>query len=459
MRPLFFLVSIPVLLFVMSCSPDREVRKEPESFLEVQDRLFLRGNLDLFYSKLESLENHEKGQYTEEGSPRPLRVMFFGDSVIWGDCMTVRLKRRFQERFGDGGRGLLRLVDWAPTRLMDHNNLTRGGFQRHKIPFESFSIPAFPDLGFTGFSYTPANQQATTIQEPARRTFISDVQRYHRYRERNPALPAIPETEAPLNARYGTDGESWKKVRLVLRPGEGQTRANLTYRTEEGNLETLSRSVEFVDSGCQAVEMEIPASRRIEMNFQGRPFIDALAVETEGGISFSAIVMRGLHQAWLLGIPEEQFRCGYQAYNPDLIIFQFGINESQTLHYSVEGFSAETYYSQLVQLCRRIQKAAPQASILIYGPYDRFLKQGGYYQPYEAHAKVREIQKRVAHELGLAYFDGFIFMGGTDGLRTAVKRGLIQSDYTHVTYPGGHYMADALFKQLIDDYQSYKENR
>ncbi len=445
-----------LVLFVglTSCS-GRKDTPAPVAFEEVRNNLFLRGNLTEFYEKLEDLEKQGYA-YGEGDERRALRVVFFGDSVIWGDCLTVRLKRRFHERFGDGGRGLLRFVDWAPTRLMDHQNLTRGGFEKHKIPFESFDVPPFPDLGFTGFSHRPSGPSATAIHEPTPRTPMSDVTRYRNYQKGKPELPAIPETQFPRNARFGTEGESWKRVRLILRAGDvNEARANLSYRTEEGQLETLSQQVEFQNS-CRSVEFRIPASRRIEMSFEGRPYVDAMAVETDQGISFSAVVMRGLHQAWLLGVPEEQFACGYREFAPDLVIFQFGINESQTLHYSVQGFSAELYERQLRTLYARIQAALPHTSILILGPWDRFLKQNGYFQPYEAHSRVREIQKRVAFEMGLAYFDGYQLLGGPEGLRKAVSRGLIQADYTHVTYPGGHYMADALFQQLIDDYTEWR---
>ncbi|MCB1170409.1 MAG: hypothetical protein KDK25_08755, partial [Leptospiraceae bacterium] len=437
-------------------------RPEPEPFEQVRNRLFLRGNLSQFYRSLESLESaRSPGDSAEYGEDTPnVRILFFGDSVIWGDCLTVRLKRKFQERFGDGGRGLLRFIDWAPTRLMDHTNLTRGGFERHKIPFESFDVPPFPHLGFTGFSHRPQNDRATTIQQIGPRTPIYDVRRYQSIQKNNPSLPAIPETGAPAGAKYGTDGESWKRVQLIVRPGESrEIKAQLSYRMEDGATGHDAASLRFVDSGCQSISFSIPASRRIDLSFEGRPYIDGLAVETGGGVSFSSIVMRGLHQAWLLGIPEEQFACGYRQYDPDLVIFQFGINESQTMHYAVQGFSPEIYENQLRQLYARIQRAAPRASILILGPWERLLKQNGVYQTYEAHARVREIQKRVANDMGLAYFDGFIFLEGTEGLRRAVRRGLIQGDYTHTSYPGGHYMADALYAKLMEDFQTWKESR
>ncbi|MCB1170991.1 MAG: hypothetical protein KDK25_11670, partial [Leptospiraceae bacterium] len=132
-------------LIQAGCAGEPRDQPKPEPFEEVRNRLFLRGNLAQFYRSLETLESARSGARDsgqsrsifsgaddsegEEG--RTVRILFFGDSVIWGDCLTIRLKRKFQERFGDGGRGLLRFIDWAPTRLMDHTNLTRGGFERH----------------------------------------------------------------------------------------------------------------------------------------------------------------------------------------------------------------------------------------------------------------------------------------------------------------------------------------
>ncbi|MCB1170948.1 MAG: hypothetical protein KDK25_11455, partial [Leptospiraceae bacterium] len=327
-------------------------------------------------------------------------------------------------------------------------------------PFESFDVPPVPDLGFTGFSHRPQSGGSTTIQQVGPRTPIYDVRRYQSNQRNHSSLPAIPDTGPPKGARFGTDGESWKRVHLILRPGDArEAKAELRYRTEEGTTGVDTGSVRFSTSGCQSLKFSIPASRRIDLSFEGRPFIDGLAVETGGGISFSSIVMRGLHQAWLLGIPEEQFACGYRAYDPDLVIFQFGINESQTMHYAVQGFSPEIYERQLRDLYGRIQRAVPGASILILGPWERLLKQNGMYQTYEAHARVREIQKRVANDMGLAYFDGFIYLEGTEGLRRAVRRGLIQGDYTHTSYPGGHYMADGLYNRIMEDFAVWKESR
>lgn len=439
-------------LLLHACAGEKKSVPEITDYEQVRNSLFLRGNLESFYASLHELERKSPGNDT-------VRVMFFGDSVIWGDCLTVRMKRRFHEQFGDGGRGLLRFVDWAPTRLMDHRNLTRGGYERLKIPFESFSIPDFPDLGFTGFSHRPRGN-APTIHATSARTPISDVRRYQSYQSRNPALPEIQDTGPPLNAKYGTDGESWTRVRFILRRGNGdRSRIDLKYTTEEGTTGSQSHEMDLSKGHCEILEMEIPPSRRVEARFSGSPLIDGMAVERGPGVSFSAIVLRGLHQSWLLGVPENQFACGYRAFDPRLIIFQFGINESQTMHYAVQGFSPEVYESQLRRFYTRLKKAVPNASILILGPWERLLKQGGYYQTYSAHETVREIQKRVAFDMGLAYFDGFIFLEGTEGLRKAVRNGLIQSDYTHVTYPGGHYMADALYNKLMEDYRLWKEGR
>ena len=432
------------LLFSLQCSGIKD-QPDPRPFEAVENDLFLRGDLHRFYAKLEKLQKEKKGV---------IRVLFFGDSVIWGDCLTVRLKRDFQRDFGDGGRGLLRLVDWAPTRLMDHSNLTSGAFEKKKIPFESFQIPTFPDLGFTGFSYRPFREGGQSVQAIAPRTGNYDVRHYQKTQKTHPDWPTIDDVGPPRDAKFGTDGESWNRLQLILRSGGQPANLHVRYEDETGQWNSQKKEVSF-SGGCQSVEFAIPGARKVEVTFMGRPWIDGMAVETDAGVSFSSIVMRGLHQAWLLGVPEAQMQCGYRAYKPDLIIFQFGINESQTLHYAVEGFTAEKYEGQLRRLYGRLQKAVPEASILVLGPWDRLLKQNGSFQPYQAHTTVRQIQKRVAHDLNLAYFDGYIFFERTGGIRKAVSRGLIQMDYTHVTYPGGHYVADALYNQLIDDYRAW----
>lgn len=415
-------------------------------YAAARDRVFLRGNLPSFYKALDRLR---------AGRREVVRVMLFGDSIIWGDCLTVRLKRRFQTDFGDGGRGLMNIVDEPATRLLDHRNLTRGGWRRFKIPYGAFSIPPFPELGFTGFAYRPVGS-AATVHRVAGRDAVQGIEGWRRRFAGHPQY-ALPRLGPPAGTGHGTDGEDWRRLRLVLRaPGASRAETTAIVRAQNANgvSRTLSENLSLPGASCATIDVDLPPTRRLSLAFQGAsPFVDGMALESARGVSFSPVILRGLHVAWLLGVPEEQFACGYRAYDPDLIVFQFGINESHTMASGHAGFTAERYREQLRRLYTRLRKAAPESSILILGPWERMI----HGRTYAAHAQAREIQKRTAVDLDQAYFDGFLYTGGTDGFLRMARAGLVQSDFTHLTFPGGHYMADALYDTLMKDYKKWRD--
>ena len=256
------------------------------------------------------------------------------------------------------------------------------------------------------------------------------------------------------SAKLTDRGAAWRKLRLVLRPDGTATTARVTAITESGATITMSRDVTATQARIVPVTFDLPPTRRLSLGFEGgRPFVDAMAVESARGVSFSPVVLRGLHQTWLLGVDEEIFAGGYRAYAPDLVIFQFGVNESHSMLSRAGGFSDARYEKQLRDFYARLRRALPNASILLLGPWERML----HGRVYPAHTRVREIQKRTAFDMGLAYFDGFRFTGGTQGLLRMARAGLIQSDLTHTSYPGGHYLADGLYDELMRDYRAWRE--
>ena len=57
------------------------------------------GDLDPFYAKLLKLEART--------ATKPVTILHLGDSHIASDRITGEVRRLFQARFGDGGRGLM----------------------------------------------------------------------------------------------------------------------------------------------------------------------------------------------------------------------------------------------------------------------------------------------------------------------------------------------------------------
>ncbi|MCB1304126.1 MAG: hypothetical protein KDK37_07605, partial [Leptospiraceae bacterium] len=71
--------------------------------------------LTAFFDRLDKLEQSRKS-----GESDVLRILHFGDSIMWGDNLSIKMKDLFQSDFGDGGRGLVNIIDSPSSALQEH---------------------------------------------------------------------------------------------------------------------------------------------------------------------------------------------------------------------------------------------------------------------------------------------------------------------------------------------------
>ncbi|MBI39469.1 MAG: hypothetical protein CMF59_07710 [Leptospiraceae bacterium] len=421
-------------------SPDRPENRDsaeendpnsrPGKILESGDQF---AYLQPFFERLESLENAEPRD--SRTSTETIRILHFGDSIMWGDNLSLKMKQLFQTDFGDGGRGLVNIIDSPSSELKDHNNATRRGFRIATIPFESFSMPLMPVLGFSGGSAIPLRDNSTTIH-------------------------SVPESSM----------QPWDRIRLILghphRLDGGNTRETLQYKVQlllesQGGQQTKIERDVSITGTCTGIEIEIPESRKLEMSVTptkpgtARPIIDGLFLENSRGVSYSAIVKMGIHLAWMAMIPEDALACGLQQTKPDLLIYQYGVNESASLSSNYRGFTREKYETQLREYFRRVKNAVPDTPVLIVGPFERLRPSAAGPSASEAQMVVRKVQMEVAREFGFAYFDAYEYLGGPGQMLSMVKNREAISDYTHLTVSGGDRLAQGIYDALITHYLVY----
>ncbi len=365
----------------------------------------------------------------EKGLRRRVRVVHFGDSMLWYENTARRLRANLQKRYGDGGRGFVYLhgQDFGIS-LDGHENASKG-FELLAIPYNHFNHAQpkwLPEVGFLGLTY---------------RAFPG---------ARSTQWSTLPQA-AP-----------WTSATAVVRPGPGQSgrQALLVQGPEATGL--LGRGeVLLPGSGCVALEAGFPPSRRISVDIpvvgaaDRSAYIDALLLETERGVSYSSVILKGRHMAWLTAVPETNFDCGLRAMRPDLVVMQFGINESASIDWRAYGFTEQDYVRQATELFSRIRRALPDVDVLLIGPYERLKPgAGGVWTQYQAHDRVRELQKQMARAQGLAFFDSWSFLGGEGQLRRLIPKRLAHNDYAHLTMEGGDLLADAVFRELVGDSQN-----
>jgi lysophospholipase L1-like esterase len=135
--------------------------------------------------------------------------------------------------------------------------------------------------------------------------------------------------------------------------------------------------------------------------------------------------------------------------NPDLVVYEFGANESADgLAYSLKDFH-ETMKAVLVQ-----QKAAvPNASCLVIGAMDRATRKGDTVTSSSFIPLLVSEQRAVAQEVGCAFFDTYQAMGGLGAMPRWVRRGLGQADLTHPTAVGADILGTWIYRAIMEHWR------
>jgi len=388
----------------------------------VTNQVFLRNTavgLTNFYAALADLE---------AGKRRHVRILHYGDSMLWHENTARRIRELLQKRFGDGGRGFVYLHHGDFGVNLEGHQTSGDSFPLNTIPFELFNHkePKWLDgLGFSGMSWFSPTPAALSRQRMT-----------------------------------GTKGAPWTEVELFLRPRgyqEGRNQSVVVSGTVVGSNQTFTTNHVFpLADGIRAHRFRIPPTRDIQFAFSDpltnngpSAWIDALQLETGRGLVYNTVIHKGRHMGWMTAITSNSMREGYRAWKPDLVIMQFGINESASINWRSFDYSEEYYLKQMRELYSRLREAVPRCDVLVLLPYERLKPEDGQFINYAEHDRVRILQQQVAAEFGFAWFDSWNFWGGVGQMRRLIKARLAHTDYAHLTMEGGDRMAEGIASELL----------
>jgi lysophospholipase L1-like esterase len=147
-----------------------------------------------------------------------------------------------------------------------------------------------------------------------------------------------------------------------------------------------------------------------------------------------------------------------RAYEPNLIVLAFGTNEG-----FAPWIDTAAYEAMLRTQIARLQRLAPDVPILLLGPPDALSRReelrGGavncpalpgvapLFAP-PGLAQVRSVQRKVAGDLHIAWWDWQARMGGLCSAQRWVGQNLMRSDYVHFRSEGGARIARLLQDDL-----------
>jgi lysophospholipase L1-like esterase len=173
------------------------------------------------------------------------------------------------------------------------------------------------------------------------------------------------------------------------------------------------------------------------------------------GVVYNSLGVNGAYVSVLARfIAESHWREQLQHYAPDLVIINYGTNES-----TQADFVDRVSEKELREVIRRVRTAVPAAAILIMSPMDRGQRSGsGSIDTVPTIPRLVAIQERVALDTGCAFFNTFEAMGGpgTMGRWYEAEPRLVGADFIHPMPAGARIVGGLLYRALFDGYNKYK---
>jgi lysophospholipase L1-like esterase len=183
----------------------------------------------------------------------------------------------------------------------------------------------------------------------------------------------------------------------------------------------------------------------------------------QGGVALSNLGVVGAQLRHFARTDDAVIAEELRAYTPDLIVLAFGTNEGFSPHLDPLDYEV-TLRNQI----DRLRTLAPGVPLLVLGAPDALTRNQALRTNAEgvllgcpdavtpplfappALGRVRDIQRAVARDLGIAFWDWQAAMGGACAARgwTAATPALMRPDHVHFRWPGGQALAARLQADL-----------
>jgi lysophospholipase L1-like esterase len=342
-----------------------------------------------------------------------LRIGFYSDSNGCKDFLSGELRRFLQLRYGDAGHGWIGLG--RPWSWYIHRDI-RHGLDEHLWTSYVVSSLAAPD------PYYGHGLIAAETKNKGARTWVGTA----------PASSRIGKTVSRVEAYY------------LRRPHSG----SFDVLVDGAKIATVATEGTRIEPGY--FSFEVPdAPHKVTFVADGRGPVRLLGATLERGapsIVVDAIGIGGM--AWRTWLREDREldEAMLRHRNYDLFIVHVGTNSWR------KELGRE---EQTRTILGRLRKALPEASMLVMSPGDN------QDDPRLIAEELVFEQRRIANDVGAAYFDFHAAMGGKGTVGPYTQRGLTEGDGVHLNEAGGAYLGRrvllAFFRGFVEWLRAHPE--
>jgi hypothetical protein len=375
-------------------------------------------------SKEDALDPFFQALHGLPQSSAPVRIAYYGDSIIEGDMLTKDLRLNLQKSFGGSGVGYLPITS---------------------------EVALFRDS--IGHSFSPEWKSLSLLQ--AHRTaplgiagtvFIPDCQE-------DPEGGLL--CTSWVEYRAFKSAEKSNRIRTVkLFYSHAPPSASADYVADKAEPKTID-----LQPGSEIQETILspdPPARKIRITFRANAefYIYGASLEGEKGVLLDNLAMRGNSGVPLIRIANSELSGFERLLHYRLIILHFGAN---VVTPDLQDFS--WYEIGLTKMIRHFQASFPDAAFLLVSCSDRSYKDGLDYVTMPTIPQLVEIQRQVAQKTGISFWNLYAAMGGENAMVRWVNHSpsLAALDYTHFSLLGAKRIADDFYRALMDAYKKFED--
>ncbi len=341
------------------------------------------------------------------------RIAHFGDSIVVSDLVSGTLRRKLQTEFGDSGHGFMLIANAWPAYF--HNDVSRfatAGWSVSRIvgPYAADGLYGLGGVSFKADRNVLARFGTAKTGQFGKRAshFVLDYLQDPDGGTLQVSVDGVPKS------MVDTRGTQKKSAYFTLDVPDGEHEFEI-----------------FTKSGVT------------------RAFGVVLERDTPG-VVLDALGVQGARIRFLDKQDDAHWAEQLAWRKPDLLIYEFGANESG------DGFlySMADYHRTMKDVLTQGQRALPGSSCLVIGAMDRAAKVGDEIVSMRVIPSIVAEQRSTAAEVGCAFFDTYTAMGGAHSMPTWVRRGLGQADMTHPTAVGSEVLGNWVFRGLMQAYNA-----
>ena len=359
---------------------------------------------------------------TEAGRrERPVHILQLGDSHTAGDRITGAVRAALQTRFGNAGRGVVPpgvpYDGYAPYQVQ----MAGAGWVRDSAPLQPVGGQPSLAVGLAGM--------------------------------RGQAMAG---TDLTLTLEPGAE------ARVVGLCGLSRPAGGLEVRTE-AVVVPVDLAVPSGAAGPVCVDVALAeAARPVTVRGTGAgATLDSVRLQRSNpGVMVSNLGVVGATLRDLARRDEAIVATELAVWRPQLIVLAYGVNEGFD-----PALDPVTYEALLRGQIDRLRRLAPAASLLILGAPDaqrNGVSDGcsadGLRAPPPMLAVVRDVQRRVAADMGVAFWDWHGRMGGDCAADRLALRAepYMRGDRVHFTSAGADWIGGVLAEDLLAAYAAWK---